>query len=417
MIQSLKQYKFLCLLCCIVFAVLIIQGPYLQSDSGGYLEASSARGLFYPLFLKTCRLIWDNLYGVVFVQLVIGIGTCFYAVTCFAKLLDKRLGVFAQIGLFLALAMPYVGHTIIGNTILTEPISYPLFILFFCQLLLWRKFEETRHFFMALGLALCMMLTRKQLGFIFAGFYGWIFLDLVHRKKIKFTTLLLPVVFFALGMTIEKSYMHLKTGHFTSTPSGIFIMASPLYIAKTSDIDLLKTPQQKQFLREALRERDKQKLGMQQELYANFTWPYHKKFEIIHDVLSYEITSKSLGNLNLGALEKEEFLREISFTLIKNNLVSFFKFYYHNVINNMGGYYYFYLVCCAFLICLWKLTLKENTFLLYFGLMATSLQLLNYGTVAIFLPVLRRYAIYTDGLMICFWLLCLHQVFTSKEND
>ena len=417
MLQTFKQYKFLSVLCCIAFCILIFQGAYLQSDSSGYLGASPSRGLFYPLFLSICRLIWDNLYGVVFVQLVLGIGTCFYAVVCFAKLLEKRLGVFLQIGLFVALALPYIGHTIIGNTILTEPLAYPLFVMFFCQLLMWKKFEDTRHFLIALGLALCLMLIRKQLGFVFAGFYCWIFLDLIHRKNVKVLSILLPIVFFGAGLLIEKSYMYMKTGHFTSTPSGIFIMASPLYIAKASDVNLLKTPEQKHFLEKALKDRDKQKLAMHQELYANFTWPYHKKFEVIHDVFSYEIVGKALHGLNLGPLEREEFLKEVSFTLIRNNLVSFFKFYYHNVINNMGGYYYFYLVCCAFCVCLWKLVFKERQALLCFGLLATSLQFLNYGLVAIFLPVLRRYAIYTDGLMICFWLLCLHLVFASKEND
>jgi hypothetical protein len=417
MSQTLKQYKFLSAVCLTALMILIFQGPYLQSDSSGYLEASPGRGLFYPLFLNACRLIWDNLHGVVFVQLVLGIGACFYAVVCFSKLLEKNFGIFFQISIFLALAMPYVGHTLIGNTILTEPLAYPLFLLFFCQLLLWRKFENPTHFFISLGLALCLMLTRKQLGFVFAGFYCWIFLDLIHTKKIKVLSLLLPIVFFGAGLVIEKSYMHIKTGHFTSTPSGIFIMASPLYIAKTSDVDLLKTPAQKHFLEKALKDRDKQKLAMDQELYANFTWPYHKKFEIIHDVFSYEIVTKALQGINLGLLEREEFLKDVSYTLIKNNLVSFFKFYYHNVINNMGGYYYFYIVCCAFCACLWRLIMRQKDALLHVGLLATSLQFLNYGIVAIFLPVLRRYAIYTDGLMICFWLLCLHLVFMSKEND
>lgn len=417
MIQTLKQYKFLSAVCCVAFMILIFQGPYLQSDSTGYLEASPARGLFYPLFLNTCRLIWNNLHGVVFVQLVLGIGTCFYTVVCFSRLLEQRLEIFFQGSIFLAIAMPYIGHTIIGNTILTEPLTYPLFLLFFCQLLLWKKFENPKHFFISLGLALCLMLTRKQLGFVFAGFYCWIFLDLIHTKKVKVLSILLPVIFFGAGLLIEKSYMYMKTGHFTSTPSGIFIMASPLYIAKASDVELLKTQEQKHFLEKALKDRDKQKLAMHQELYANFTWPYHKKFEIIHDVFSYEIVNKALQGLNLGILEREEFLKDISHTLIRNNLVSFFKFYYHNVINHMGGYYYFYIVCCAFCACLWRLVFREKSALLYFGLLATSLQFLNYGTVAIFLPVLRRYAIYTDGLMICFWLLCLHLVFASKEND
>lgn len=415
--QTFKKYKFLSVLCCIAFCVLIFQGPYLQSDSGGYLQASYSRGLFYPLFLKMCLLIWNNLYGVVFVQLVLGIGACFYTVVCFEKLLEKRFVAFLQVGLFVALSLPYIGHTIIGNTILTEPITYPLFLLFFCQLLMLKKFEDTKYFFMALGLALCLMLTRKQFGYIFTGFYVWIFLDLKHRKKIKVLTMLLPIVFFGAGLLAEKSYMYMKTGHFIGTPAGSFIIASPLYVAKTSDIDLLKTPEQKQFLAEALKERDKQKLAMHQEDYANFSWPYHKKFEIIHDILRFEITSKALQGLGLGLLESEKLLSDVTFVVLKNNLSDFLKVYYRNVVNNMGGYYYFYLVCCAFFVCSWKLILKENNFLLYFGLLVTTLQFLNFGVVAIFLPVLQRFAIYTNGLMICFWLLCLHLAFMSKEND
>ncbi len=417
MIQTLKQYKFLSALCCAALLILICQGPYLHSDSVGYLEASSSRGLFYPLFLNICRSIWNNLHWVIFVQLLLGLGACFYVVVCFEKLLDKRFDNILQISLFIALVFPYVGHTFIGNTILTEPLTYPLFLMFFCQLLLWRKFESTCHFFIALGLALFLMLTRKQFGYIFAGFYLWIFLDLIHRKKIKLRLFLLPIVFFTASLFLEKSYMYVKTGHFIGTPAGQFIIASPLYIAKVSDIDLLKTPRQKQFLSKALKERDIQKLGMHKENYANFSWPYPKKFEVIHDILRYEITTKALNGLNLGLIDSEKLLSEVAVTVLKNNFVDFLNLYYRNIINNMGGYYYFYLMCCTFFVCLWKLVLKEKNPLLYFGLMATSLHFLNYGAVAIFLPVIQRFAIYTNGLMICFWLLCLHLMFVSKEND
>ena len=417
MLQTIKDYKILTALCFVTFFVLMCFGPNLQSDSGGYLEASYTRGLFYPLFLKTCQFFWENLYGVVFIQLILGLGSIFYSIVCFSKLLERRFNIILQIGLFASLAMPYIGHTIVGNTILTEPLAYPLFLLFFSQLLLWRKFSEIKYFYTSLGLALCLMLTRKQLGFVFAGFYGWFFLDLLHRKKIRIHLYFLPLVFFVTGLFLEKSYMYMKTGNFISTPSAIFTISSPLFIAKDSDVALLKTPEQKHFLREAIKKRDKQKLGMHQEEYGNFAWPYHKKFEIIHDVLSYQISSKILGEFDLGLIKKEEFIREISLKILKNNLVSFYKFYYHNVINSMGGYYYFYAVLCAFFVCLWRLFRNEQNFLAHLGLMATGLQFLNYGTAGIFMPILRRYSIYADGLMICFWLLCLGLAFNDKKND
>lgn len=417
MIQTLKQYKFLSFLCCVVFMVLIFHGPCLQSDSGGYLGANFTRGLFYPLFLNACLGVWDNLYGVVFVQLLIGLGACVYTIVCFSKLLNKRFSEILHISLFIALALPYIGHTAIGNTILTEPLAYPLFLMFFCQLLLWRKFETPKHFFIALGLGLCLILTRKQFGYVFSGFYGWIFLDLIHRKKIKFHAFFFPILFSIAGLLLEKTYVFEKIGHFIGTPSGSFIIATPLYIAKTRDIDSLKTPTQKHFLREALKERDRQKLGMHQEEYANFSWPYHRKFEIIHDILRFEIVNKVLHELNLDLIESEKLLCEVTITVLKNNLIDFFNMYYRNVINNMGGYYYFYLCCCAFFMCLWKLLQKEKNQLLNIGLMAGGLQFMNYGIVAVFLPVIQRFAIYTNGLMICFWLLCLRLVFVGKEND
>jgi hypothetical protein len=133
--------------------------------------------------------------------------------------------------------------------------------------------------------------------------------------------------------------------------------------------------------------------------------------------LRYEITTKALHGLDLGLIDSEKLLSEVAVTVLKNNFVDFLNLYYRNIINNMGGYYYFYLICCTFFVCLWKLILKKKNPLLHFGLMATSLHFLNYGAVAIFLPVIQRFAIYTNGLMICFWLLCLQLMFVSKEND
>lgn len=421
MLQTLKkqiiEYKILAVLCCIVFGVLICFGPYLPSDSVGYLDASYTRGLFYPLFLNLCRNFSASLNFVVFIQLLLGLGSIFYTVLCFSKLSGRRLGLFLQFSLGVVLMSPYLGHTNIGNTILTEPIAYPMFLVFFCELLLWQKFKEVKHFYIGLVLALCMMLTRKQLGFVFASFYGWIFLDFLHTKKIKIFTVLLPMVFFASGLYIEKSYVYMKTGIFMSTPSAIFTISAPLYIAKESDVALLKTPEQKYFLEEALKERDRQKLGMQQEQYPNFSWPYHKKFEIIHDVLSYQISSKILGHLKLDVPQTEELIGEVRTTILKNNLVSFYKFYYHNIISNIGGYHYFFAILCAFCVCLWQVIKRDSNYMAYLGLQATSLQFLNYGIVAIFMPVLRRYSLYTDGLMICFWLLSLSIVFDNKKND
>ncbi len=416
MIPALKQYKFLVFSCLFAGLVLISLGPYLQPDSDGYLQASYGRGLLYPLFLKIC-LSFGNLYGVVAIQLLLGLGACVYTIICLSKMLEQRFGIFTQIALLMALAMPYLGHTIIGNTILTEPLCYPLFLVFFCQVLLWRKFANLQHLLLSLALGLGLMLTRKQFGYIFAIFYIWLLLDFMRTKKINWAVLLLPLFVFAAALGLENSYMYLKTGHFVKTPSGSFVIATPLYIAKASDVDLLQAPLQKQFLQNALKERDRQKLAMHQEDFVNFSWPYHKKFEIIHDVLRYEITNRALTDLHLDMLASEALLNEVTLTVLKNNLADFFKFYYHNIISNMGGYYYFFLICCTFLGCLWKITLRENHFLACFGLMATSLQFLNFGAVAIFLPVLRRFSLYTEGLMICFFIVCLHQVMRSKNYD
>lgn len=417
MMKVLQQYKFLLTLCFLACAVLICLGPNIQPDSGGYLGASYTRGLLYPLFLKICLGVWDNLHGVIFLQLIFGLGTCFYSILCFEKIFEKKLGLFFQMLLLIVLALPYVGHTTIGNTILTEPLTYPLFLLFFCQTLLWRKFEHTKHFWIALVCAVALMLTRKQFGYVFSIFYGWIFIDFILKRKIKISELFLPIIFFAASLVLEKSYMYLKTGYYTSTPSGVFIISSPLYVAKADDINSLKTAEEKQFLTKALEERDKQKLGMHQEEYANFAWPYHKKFEIIHDILRFEISNKAMSGIHLNLVDSEKFLSNITFTVLKNNITDFFKVYYRNVINSMGGYYYFYLVCCALIICFWKLIQRETSFLLHFGLQVTCLQLLNYGIVALFLPVLQRYAIYTNGLMACFWLLCMYQAFESKNYE
>ncbi len=418
MSQAFRQYKFLGLICFLAFVILILFGPHIHPDSGGYLEASFGRGLLYPLFLKIC-LSFTNLYGVVAIQLVSGIGTCLYVTIFIEKIAEQRIGVFTQMALFMALIFPYIGYTAIGNSILTEPLCYPLFLLFFCHLLLWRKFSSFKHFLISVTLSFALMLTRKQFGYVFATFYIGIFLDLVRIKKINWREVLVPLMVFALALGFEKSYMYFKIGHFISTPSGSFIIATPLYIAKANDVDLLKTDEQKQFLRNAIKERDRQKLAMYQEDFGNFSWPYHKKFEVIHDVLRYEITKKALMdlNLNLDLIESEKLLSEVTWTILKNNFSDFLKFYYHNIINNMGGYYYFFLICCAFLVCLWQLILGQNSFLMNFGVMITSLQFLNFGAIAIFLPVIRRFAIYSEGLMICFWLLCLHQVIVRKKYD
>jgi hypothetical protein len=398
MIRNIIQSnKCLSLFAALITIVLCCYAPDIQTDSPGYIEASAIRGLLYPSFLQFMAFFFGKWYvPVVVLQNIAGVLASLYVISKLTDWYDiNRL---IQCVIFIVLIYPYMGTTRIGVTILSEPMCYPLFMMFFVHLFEGVYYEHKKSFYYSILWAVLMMLTRKQFGFLFAGFYFVLVLEFFACKRFDIVKWVAPVLMFFAGLMAEYSYVYHKTGKFTATPFSISYVAAPLFIAKYENIEQLHDREQKEFLKLALNERDKMKVGLADLFRENydFTFPIHVRYEMVHDFFRYSATPIALSKMNMPSKKQDDFVKKISFDLIKLNLSTYMWLYRSTVISALGGYYLVFILSALCIVGALCYIQFRNSMSLFLS-MVTFLQFLNYSTVALMQPILKRYVFYTDN--------------------
>ncbi|MDP2193417.1 MAG: hypothetical protein Q8K36_02695, partial [Alphaproteobacteria bacterium] len=153
----------------LIYLQLVIFGvaePDIQPDSQGYIDGHVSRGCLYPLLLKAFfSILGQNFQVIVFFQALLGLFSIFFADYKIKKWFD--FNGYIHFLIIVVFMIPYVGQTRIGSAILTEPICYPLFILFFIYYFESIKSKSYTSFIISMVLALLLTLARKQFFFIF----------------------------------------------------------------------------------------------------------------------------------------------------------------------------------------------------------------------------------------------------------
>lgn len=393
MLGFLKNNRFLTLFGFIVFVVMFLQGAWLQPDSPGYISGDVSRSFLYPLFLRFFSFFSPGNYTlVIFIQFFIGLSTVFYTLS---KLTNWfALNVACRYGIFVILLLPYIGHTKIGNTILTEPLCYPLFMIFFVSL--FESFYEKKSLVIPLVCSILLTCTRKQFYFIFAAFYFLILLDFLRLKKLDILKVILPVIAFLFCTFIEYVNVYRLSGRFSPIPSAVQFISTPLFIAKPENLAYLKDAQQKIFLESALQEREKYQVGIHDKYTSeDFMFPVYMKFEVVHDFFRFKALPIALSKVNILDHEKDDFVKKLSFELIKLNFESYLRVYRASFVHGLGGYYPFAILCVFFVLGTYLTIRFFNPFGIFLSI-ASFLQIVDYGVVALIQPILRRYVFYTD---------------------
>ncbi|CAO5675725.1 MAG: hypothetical protein HEEMFOPI_00922 [Holosporales bacterium] len=97
----------------------------------------------------------------------------------------------------------------------------------------------------------------------------------------------------------------------------------------------------------------------------------------------------------MKAEKQDDFIKKISFDLVKLNIADFVRVYFATFVHGIGGYYPFILVCLAFFFGI-IVYIKTNHQMFLFLWITSFLQISNYGFVFLMQPILRRYVFYTD---------------------
>jgi hypothetical protein len=427
-----KQHKLLLLIASSFYLLLSIyllfKGPRITPDSVGYLDMSIIRGPIYSMFLNAFRYVFNEnffLNWVIIFQLIINLVSIF----CFSIYFSKRfsLGKISIVLLFFLLLYPYYR---VSTLILTESMAFPLFlifIVFYVDYYITNK--STTKLIISILLLLILILVRTQFIFIIPVILSFEIVTLRKKSfKIQILNIVLILSVFIISTIADKIYHYFQHGKYTSTPfTGIQLATNAFYIADSSDYELFSNEKDKEIVSKILEVADNNNLLLQS---FNKTDSTNSLIGVTSSVRHYSesynyLCHKTIKPIFLSARDSinevdnwvaldAKFI-DISLVLIKNNLKKFIILYLKNIIVNwFGTFYLLFIFISAFLIIIISF-IKNITSFNFLMLVTFYLSAANLALIAFVEPVLQRYTIYTDVLLIAVIIIALDRFLNYRS--
>jgi len=409
-----------------IFSVFMIVfgslGTIMSSDSSDYILKSIIRSPLYPLFIDFIKSMFgsQNYSPLAIIQLFLGFFACYRMVRTLQDIFKFNNIVF--IILFLLHLTPY--GFLFGNTLLSEGLAYPLFLLamqaFFKGLL--RKNMKALFFFVLFTSLL--ILTRRQYLFLYVvGFIAYVYIILFwekeprkeprkelgeepregHRLKNYFAlTLLLSIIGTNL---LERSYHYYYNDKFTPVPFvGFQLITMPLYLSSEEDLHIFKDKTEASIFKEA-QIYMKEKRCNASERWSKNQHPEFNHFYMNYNNVCWHSLSPALSNNHINDWNvKDNLLNHMAWQLIKADWKRYVSLYLRNVIHGLGGYYLFFLIFFTFVASLhFHIKNKDTLSLALFFVILISYG--NYFLVAFFEPAMTRYTFSTNIIMISLFIV------------
>lgn len=398
-----------------LFLFLGHQGPNIQPDTGSYLTASAVRSALYPLLLKLNSWLFgpNNFQLLVLAQLAYGILGSIFLAHKIRKLFGLNL--WAIPPLLLCLLAPYYGPGRFGNSVMTEALCYPTFLLASACLFEGVIGKNSRHLLYFLGLTAILILTRRQFLFLYPVF-GLLLVYLVLCERKAFKLGLLTVAFIGsiiFTHLLERTYQYFTQGNFSTIPfTGIQLIVAPMYIAKDSDIQLFDTDLERRIFKDIRQQLQQKKLSFTAlNKTSFFDFSVYANFYENYNAICWETISPTFSKNGIGdPYQLDTMTRDMAIKLIHENWQPYLTLYLLNIVFNVGGLYYCLLLAILGLFALIQHYQYRDA--LSLGcLLALTLSAANYSLVALVEPVLRRYSAYTDGVQVGVLLACIMLAF------
>ncbi|AWH72838.1 hypothetical protein DCS32_01285 [Dokdonia sp. Dokd-P16] len=422
-LKSNKSYTIAIILIAILVLVTALLRPvHIFPDSEGYITAAIYRTPVYPLFLKILNLLFGSYEDIALIasQTLMGISAALFMITKLRKW--TSLSVYWLVLLFGMVLYPYIAERGIGNNILSEAISYPLYLItitFFFNAFLNNVSKPLTKAFIVLFV---LLLTRTQ--FVFLVPIGiLICLNLYYRNRTSKKPLILALAFLILPFLTnlaDKTYHYVQHNHFVSTPwTGIHLFTPAIFTAEEGDNLLYEDPQEKDYFETMFA------ILKEEGLNVN-----HKKNPNEPDIDIYEEHYSKIANATLfykglevvsdGELTDENFIlvdqltTSMTATLTWDNKVDWTKLYIMNFINGFGSISMFVLFVILFLISLTDF-IKEPAILNKTVLFFTICTMANMAVVSIAMHTIQRFTFYNDWVLFLIVFLTIDMI-TTKKN-
>lgn len=246
---------FACLLFYGFFAVF--DGAVICADSPSYINMQSSREPLYPVLLALFRGIFQKLQDGFYLDVVAFFQSILMAVAVFIleEYLRKEIQV-SKVSSVLIFLMPVAVSllcrfaarrgSMYSNSILTEGIAIPLYLLFFRFLAEYLISNTKRSLCWCLALSFFMISTRKQMLFAFVMLIAAIIYVACRKKKAGYgiLTIFISVVLVLGGnAAFDVGYNYMVRGEKTTHSSDIrFIATVAFYTAEREDAARIEEP-------------------------------------------------------------------------------------------------------------------------------------------------------------------------------
>jgi len=252
-----KHTKMHRILSLIIYGVLcifvLVKGPVYFPDSQGFLEMDFHRSIGYKSILKILSSIFGNSFYIPLILLQLGllIYSSYYLVKAISNTFKLHYSWSLLLQLIVIAPAFYLHY--VANTILSEGITYPLFLLFAAFVFKGFIKQSLKHYYYAILVLLALLLTRGQfiamvpmllILLLFEGFQ-----TTFNKQKwlLIATIILLPFVSVLLG----KTYNKLVYNHFESPPfNNVSLIAPAFFVADKDDDKLFSSAREKEFFNE-----------------------------------------------------------------------------------------------------------------------------------------------------------------------
>ncbi|MDC0120702.1 hypothetical protein OAI29_02840 [Amylibacter sp.] len=405
----------------ILFSIGLIfyQGVIIVGDSASYISTDLEVGhiirpILYPLTLDIVELLtgskWLNV--MVCVQFFLGLIAIYLVAEWFQTIF--KIPLLQRFGLYFVLYLPYlIPNLWLGNTIASEALAYPLFLIFIKYFFTaFHNKPDINYYYLTISLILftLIILTRKQFYFM-APFLVVMPLLFSKFKALKSSGVLicLTLVCLMLSYSVERVSNSYRFGETTSSPDiGMQFVVAQLYLSNETQINLMETEDERAFFAESqekmktqalslqhLGESERKSLGMFGAFFFNYNPILHTAFDISQKKYS------DIGTNYERNVAADKLMMSVALKLFPNNMNSYIKLFIFNVIHGLGGNFSVgfsmpLLFLLFFIYYSWKIISTkddDNVSIIILGLVL--LHLANILTVAIVEPTMIRYMFYT----------------------
>ena len=415
------EFLFYAIIILLTLIFFIKTDPIYYSDSGGYLDISLIRSCGYPLYISLHKFIFGNNFitYLLLSQYILTIYACLYLTKSISKTLN--LNKYFLIILFGILVIPIVYGTKVANSILSESLAYPLFLIIVGHLLIAFLNKKNVYFYYSLFLTLILILVRGQFLFLIpAIIISYVFInynELFTKKAMLIIgiTILLPF----LAILIDVMFHKIKHNQYTTTPwTGIQIATMPFFVSDQDDYKIFETKQQQEYFKFIYKKLEQKKLlASQFPKDKDILEFYHKNFIVIcNSTINKEgETFFKTNNPALKTIYNDKITSSMTFPLIKNNFSKWLSVYLRNVAKGFDTskmmIFYFILLLLSIYIFIKNECTESKFFIICLLLMFG-----NIFIVALAEPTGTRYIFYNSWILITIFLTLFQKSFLQKSD-